>query len=145
MRGLPDFTYHKDEEKRRRAEVDGCILTGDGGLVDEDGYLYLCDRSSNMVISGGVNVYPAEIEAVLCRMPGVADCAVFGTPGREFGEAIHAVVQPILGHALDSASFRDYLRPRLAGYKLPRNVEFLAELPREDSDKIFKRRLRDPW
>jgi long-chain acyl-CoA synthetase len=145
VRGVPDFTYHNDDDKRQRAAVDGCILTGDVGYVDDDGYLYLCDRASDMVISGGVNIYPAEIEAALCRMPGVADCAVFGIPDHEFGEAVHAVVQPKAGHALDASSVRDHLRPLLAGYKLPRSVEFVTELPREDSGKIFKRRLRDPW
>jgi long-chain acyl-CoA synthetase len=146
VRGLPDFAYRNDDDKRKRAEVDGCILTGDIGFVDEAGFLYLCDRSNDMVISGGVNIYPAEIEAVLSRMPGVADCAVFGIPDGEFGEAVHAVVQPIRGgHTLDAASVCDYLRGLLAGYKLPRSVEFLPELPREDSGKIFKRRLRDPW
>jgi long-chain acyl-CoA synthetase len=145
VRGLPDFTYQNDDDKRRRSEVDGCILTGDIGFVDEAGYLYLCDRANDMVISGGVNIYPAEIEAVLSGMPGVADCAVFGIPDQEFGEAVHAVVQPQPGRAIDAASVREYLRPLLAGYKLPRTVECLAELPREDSGKIFKRRLREAW
>lgn len=145
VRGLPDFTYQNDDDKRRRSDVDGCILTGDIGFVDEAGYLYLCDRANDMVISGGVNIYPAEIEAVLCRMPGVADCAVFGIPDQEFGESVHAVVQPQPDRVIDAASVRDYLRPLLAGYKLPRTVEFLAELPREDSGKIFKRRLREAW
>jgi long-chain acyl-CoA synthetase len=145
VRGLPDFTYQNDDDKRRRSEVDGCILTGDIGFVDQAGYLYLCDRANDMVISGGVNIYPAEIEAVLSGMPGVADCAVFGIPDQELGEAVHAVVQPQAGRAIDAASVREYLRPLLAGYKLPRTVECLAELPREDSGKIFKRRLREAW
>jgi long-chain acyl-CoA synthetase len=145
VHGVPDFTYHNDDAKRRAAEVDRCILTGDIGFVDKEGYLYLCDRANDMVISGGVNIYPAEIEAALCRMPGVVDCAVFGIPDSEFGEAVHAVVQPVPGHEIDVESVREHLRPMLAGYKLPRSVELRSELPREDSGKIFKRKLRDPW
>jgi len=88
-----DFTYHGDDEKRRKAERDGLIGVGDIGYVDADGFLYLCDRRNHMVISGGVNIYPAEIEAVLIAMPGVADCAVFGIPDAEFGEGLAAAVQ----------------------------------------------------
>jgi len=145
VRGMPDFTYHNDDEKRARVEAGSLVLTGDIGYLDEDGFLYLCDRASDMVISGGVNIYPAEIEVALGRLPGVADCAVFGIPDAEFGEAVHAVVQPVAGTRLDEAAVRLHLRPLLAGYKLPRSIEFRTELPREDSGKLFKRRLRDPW
>ena len=98
-----------------------------------------------MIISGGVNIYPAEIEAELHRAPGVADCAVFGVPDDEYGEAVHAVVQPMPGAAITEAEVRAFLRERMAGYKVPRQVEFQAELPREDSGKIFKRKLREPF
>jgi long-chain acyl-CoA synthetase len=113
--------------------------------VDADGYLFVCDRASDMVISGGVNIYPAEIEASLAAMPGVHDCAVFGIPDAEFGEALAAAIQPEPAATLDADSVRAWLAARIADYKVPRVVEFHAALPREESGKIFKRRLRDPY
>ena len=98
-----------------------------------------------MVISGGVNIYPAEIEAALHAVPGVHDCAVFGIPDAEFGEALMAVVEPQPGVTLDLASIRSQLKVSLADYKVPKHIEIQANLPREDSGKIFKRRLRDPY
>ena len=98
-----------------------------------------------MVISGGVNIYPAEIEAVAVRLPGVKDCAVFGIPDAEFGEQLMAYVEPMEGVTLDPADFRARLAERLADYKVPRGIEIHAQLPREDSGKIFKRRLREPY
>jgi long-chain acyl-CoA synthetase len=97
-----------------------------------------------MVISGGVNIYPAEIEAALHSMPGVHDCAVFGVPSEEFGEALAAAIQPEPGAALDPEGVKAWLRAHIADYKVPRLVEFHAALPREDSGKIFKRKLRAP-
>jgi long-chain acyl-CoA synthetase len=140
-----DFTYHGDDEKRRSAEKAGLIAPGDIGYFDEDGFLYLCDRVKDMIISGGVNIYPAEIEAELHKMPGVADCAVFGIPDEEYGEAVCAVVQAQVGARLTEGEVRAYLRAQIAGYKVPKRVEFQAELPREDSGKIFKRKLREPF
>jgi long-chain acyl-CoA synthetase len=145
IRGLMDFTYHGDEAKRRAAEKRGLIAPGDVGYFDEDGFLYLCDRAKDMIISGGVNIYPAEIESELHRMPGVADCAVFGIPDEEYGEAVCAVVQPEPGASLGEAGVRAFLRERMAGFKVPKKVEFHADLPREDSGKIFKRKLREPF
>jgi len=98
-----------------------------------------------MVISGGVNIYPAEIEAVLHAVPGVHDCAVFGIPDEEFGEALMAVVEPLPGVKLDLADIRARLKASLADYKVPKHIEIATALPREDSGKIFKRRLRDPY
>lgn len=144
-RGITDFTYHGDDQKRRDAEKAGLIAPGDIGYFDKDGFLYLCDRAKDMIISGGVNIYPAEIEAELLKMPGVADCAVFGIPDEEFGEAICAVVQPGDGVELTEAGVKAYLREQMAGYKIPRRVDFSADLPREDSGKIFKRKLREPF
>ena len=115
------------------------------GYVDADGFLFLCDRKRDMIISGGVNIYPAEIESVLIQMPGVRDCAVFGIPDEEFGEQICAHVEAAPDAALDAASVRSYLGEHLARYKVPRVVEFSAALPREDSGKIFKRKLRAPY
>jgi long-chain acyl-CoA synthetase len=140
-----DFTYHNHPEKRREIERDGFITSGDVGYFDEDGYLFLCDRKRDMVISGGVNIYPAEIEAVLLTMPCVADCAVFGVPDDEYGETLMAVIEPASGASVDLAQIRAYLSQKLAGYKVPKAIEVRASLPREDSGKIFKRRLRDPY
>lgn len=140
-----DFTYHEDAAKRAEADRAGLIAPGDIGYLDEDGFLYISDRKKDMVISGGVNIYPAEIEAVLIDMPGVHDCAVFGIPNEEFGEALCAVVEPEPDADLDASAVRAYLRERVAGYKVPRVVEFQSALPREDSGKIFKRKLREPY
>ena len=142
---IADFTYHKDHAKRVSSTKVGLVATGDIGYFDADGYLYLCDRSKDMIISGGVNIYPAEIEASLHRMPGVADCAVFGIPDDEYGEAIHAVVQPQPGVTLTHEQVRTYLREHVSGFKVPKSVDFSNELPREDSGKIFKRKLREPF
>jgi long-chain acyl-CoA synthetase len=142
---LPDFTYINNPAARRQIDRGGLAAVGDMGYLDAEGYLFVCDRRSDMVISGGVNIYPAEIEAMLMTMPGIADCAVFGIPDAEYGEALAAHVQPQPGTALDGGAVRDFLRQRLATYKVPQVVEFSAALPREDSGKIFKRRLREPY
>ena len=145
MPTLPDFTYHGDDEKRRRSEKNGLIALGDIGYLDDDGFLYLCDRAKDMVISGGVNIYPAEIEAELHKMPGVEDCAVFGIPDDEFGESLCAVVQRRTGSDIGENDVRAFLKERVAGFKVPKTVEFRSDLPREDSGKIFKRKLREPY
>jgi long-chain acyl-CoA synthetase len=141
----PDFTYHGDDEKRRSVERDGLVSVGDIGYLDEDGYLYLNDRRNDMVISGGVNIYPAEIEACLLELPGVRDCAVFGIPDDEFGEALAVHLEPERGAQLTAEAVGAHLREHLAGYKVPKVIEFNTALPREDSGKIFKRRLREPY
>jgi len=143
--GYPDFTYHNLPQQRAEVARDGLITCGDVGYVDKDGYLFLCDRKRDMVISGGVNIYPAEIEAVLHALPGVHDCAVFGVPHAEFGEALMAVVEPVPGAVLEPAVLRHELAKHLASYKVPSRIEIRSGLPREDSGKIFKRRLRDPF
>jgi long-chain acyl-CoA synthetase len=141
----PDFTYHNKPEKRAEIERDGFVTSGDVGYIDKDGYVFICDRKRDMVISGGVNIYPAEIEAALHAVPGVRDCAVFGIPDDEFGEALMAVVEPEAGVTLDVTGIRAQLKALLADYKVPKHVEILKNLPREDSGKIFKRHLRDPY
>src|ERR1700730_7924919 len=143
--GNPDFTYHNKPEKRAEIERDGFITSGDVGYIDEDGYVFICDRKRDMVISGGVNIYPAEIEAALHAVAGVHDCAVFGIPDQEFGEALMAVVEPQAGITLDTADIRAQLKTSLADYKVPKHVEIQSNLPREESGKIFKRRLRCPY
>ena len=117
--GLPDFTYHNKPDERAEIDRDGFITSGDVGYLDADGYLFLCDRKRDMVISGGVNIYPAEIEAVLLALAGVKDCAVFGIPDAEFGEALMAVVEPQPGVTLDVATMRAQLRPRSPTTRCP--------------------------
>ncbi len=141
----PDFVYQNDPEKRAAMEHDGLWTAGDIGYLDDDGFLYLSDRKNDMVISGGVNIYPKEIETELYELPGVFDCAVFGIPDDEFGEALAAVIQRTKGAALDAAQVRAFLSERIARYKLPKIIEFRDELPREDSGKLFKRKLRDEF
>ena len=145
MQELPDFTYHNKPDQRQAIDREGFITSGDVGFMDADGYVFLCDRKRDMVISGGVNIYPAEIEAVLHDMPGLKDCAVFGVPDAEFGEALMAVIEPQAGVELKAADVSAYLTQHLAGYKVPRKIEIRHDLPREDSGKIFKRRLREPF
>lgn len=144
-RAIADFTYSGDPEKRSEVDRRGLVTSGDVGYLDADGFLFLCDRRKDMVISGGVNIYPAEIESALVGMEGVADCAVFGIPDEVFGEALMAIVQLQPDAKVDADQIRAYLRERLAGYKVPKLIEFATELPREDTGKIFKRKLRDPY
>jgi long-chain acyl-CoA synthetase len=138
-----DFTYQNAPEQRAAIERDGFITCGDLGYLDEDGYLFVSDRKRDMIISGGVNIYPAEIEAAIHALPGVRDCAVFGVPDPEYGESVVAVVEPLEGATLDPAAMREALAREIAAYKVPRTIEIRHDLPREDSGKIFKRKLRD--
>jgi long-chain acyl-CoA synthetase len=140
-----EFTYVNNAAARRAIERDGLITVGDVGYFDADGYLYICDRKADMVISGGVNIYPAEIEAALVTLPGIVDCAVFGIPDAEFGEALATHVQLQPGAAVTVEAIRAHLRERLADYKVPRVIKFADALPREESGKIFKRKLREPY
>ena len=139
-----DFTYLNNSEKRLSVERDGLISVGDVGYL-KNGRLYLCDRLSDMVISGGTNIYPAEIEMILMQCPGVQDCAVFGIPDEDFGESLAAAVELMPGMEVTTKDIQDYLKSRLANYKVPKFINFHVSMPREDSGKIFKRRLREPF
>jgi long-chain acyl-CoA synthetase len=145
LEGFPDFTYHNNPKKRADCERDGLISVGDVGYVDTDGFLFLCDRKNDMVIMGGSNVYPQEIEAVLLSMPGVQDCAVFGIPDDDLGEKLAAYVQPIGSASIGGDDVKAFLRTRVANYKVPSHVKLVDTLPREDSGKIIKRKLREPY
>jgi long-chain acyl-CoA synthetase len=145
LSSFSDFTYDKEDERRRDIEVQGLLTCGDVGYLDEAGYLYLCDRKTDMVIVGGSNVYPAEIEAVLLDMPEVQDGAVFGIPDEALGEVVAAAVQLVPGAAADADAVKSFLARRLPSFKVPRVVKFHDELPREDTGKVFKRRLREPY
>ena len=144
-----DFEYHNDPDKTAAAHLEpGVFTTGDVGHLDADGYLWLSDRKIDMIISGGVNIYPAEIEAVLAEHPAVGDVAVIGVPDEEFGEQVKAVVQLSAGVADRERVGEELLRAcreRLAGYKCPRSVDFVDELPRTGTGKILKRELRGPY
>jgi acyl-CoA synthetase (AMP-forming)/AMP-acid ligase II len=118
---------------------------GDVAYVDDEGYVYICDRKKDMIISGGVNIYPAEIEAVLHSHPQVLDVAVFGIPDDEWGERVHAIVQAKPGETIDIDELRAFAEPLLASYKRPRAYELRDELPRTDSGKLLKRVLRDEY
>ncbi|MBI1180679.1 MAG: AMP-binding protein [Alphaproteobacteria bacterium] len=142
---VSDFTYHGDADKRAACDRDGLITAGDIGFMDDDGFLYLSDRKKDMIISGGVNIYPAQVEAALAGCPGVRDCAVFGIPDDEFGESVCAVIQPEAGAEITAQAVQSYLKGRIAGYTIPRRIEFRDDLPREATGKIFKRRLRDEY
>ena len=145
------FSNHKDPEKTRSAqhpEHPTWTALGDVGYVDQEGYLDLTDRATFMIISGGVNIYPQEIENELVMHPKVADVAVIGVPHEEFGEEVKAIVQPAEGVAGDDAFAEEritYARERLAPYKCPRSVDFLAELPRLPTGKLYKRLLKDRY
>ncbi len=140
-----DFTYHHLPDARRAIERDGLVTLGDVGYLDADGYLFVCDRGADMVLSGGVNIYPAEIEHALLRLPGVLDCAVIGVPDAEYGERLHAFVQPEPGAALVPEQLGRELRRVLAGFKVPRTFTVTDALPRDDNGKIAKRRLREQY
>ncbi len=145
----PQFTYHNDPEKTQRAFNErGWSTLGDVGYVDDEGYLYLTDRKSYMIISGGVNIYPQETEDVLITHPAVADVAVFGVPNEEMGEEVKAVVQPHdmaqAGKALEGELIT-YCRERLSAIKCPKSIDFAAELPRTPTGKLVKRHLREKY
>jgi long-chain acyl-CoA synthetase len=145
-----DFAYHNDPDKTAAAHrSDGMGTLGDIGYLDDDGYLFMSDRRIDMVISGGVNIYPAEIEAVLVGHPAVADAAVYGIPHDEFGEQVMASVELVPGHDVADADavvadLADHCGQHLAGYKVPRIIEVVDALPRQPTGKLYKRLLRDP-
>jgi long-chain acyl-CoA synthetase len=147
--GGPAFEYYKDPEKTASiANEQGWRTLGDMGHVDDEGYLYLTDRSTFMVVSGGVNIYPQEAESILVMHPKVADVAVFGVPNAEFGEEVKAVVQPADGVTSGpelAAELLAYCRAKLAAYKCPRSVDFDPALPRDPNGKLYKRRIRDQY
>jgi long-chain acyl-CoA synthetase len=142
------FEYYKDPEKTANTYRGTYFTLGDVGYLDEEGYLYLTDRSANLIISGGVNIYPAEVDAVLLQHPAVGDVATIGIPNPEWGEEVKAVVELQDGYEPSealSAELVEFCRERLAHFKCPRTVDFIEELPRQDNGKIYKRLLRDHY
>ena len=140
-----DFEYTNAEGNLSGQRQGKFTSVGDMGHVDEDGYIYISDRKKDMIISGGANIFPAEIEAQLILMPEISDCAVFGAPDAEFGEQIVAAVTCRPGKQVDAMSVRTFLEPRLAKFKIPRKVDVHDELPRQESGKIYKAKLREPY
>ncbi len=138
-------TYHKAQQKYEQARRGDWLSVGDVAYRDAEGYYYICDRKNDMIISGGMNVYPAEIESALEQHAAVADVAVFGIPDEEWGERVHAVVVCHPGQQLTAEGLSDWAREHLAGYKIPRSIDFADEIPRTASGKILKRVLREPF
>ncbi|MBE1527988.1 long-chain acyl-CoA synthetase [Sphingopyxis sp. OAS728] len=141
----PRFSYRHLAEKQSEVELGELVSIGDVGYLDEDGFLFLCDRKRDMVISAGVNIYPAEIEAALIMMPEIADCIVFGIPDPTYGERLCAHVEPKPGRTVEADSVVAWLEGRLARYQVPRKIVIDDGLPREESGKIMKRRVRDRY
>jgi long-chain acyl-CoA synthetase len=142
------FEYKGDPEKTNANRRDGFFTVGDVGELDDDGYLFLRDRKIDMIISGGVNIYPAEIEGTFLTCPLVGDVAIFGIPNEDWGEEIKAVIEPAEGQeagAALEAQLREFAEANLASYKRPKSYDFTSEMPRDPSGKLYKRKLRDPY
>jgi long-chain acyl-CoA synthetase len=142
------FDYYKDAEKTAAAYRGKRFTLGDQGYLDDEGYLFLTGRSSETIISGGVNIYPAEIDAVLLMHPDVADAAAIGVPNEEFGEEVKAVVVPKPGRAPSpelALALIAFCREHLAHFKCPRSIDFAHDLPRSDAGKVYRRLVREPY
>ena len=137
--------YYRTEERLSELTDAQWKSVGDVAYLDDEGYLFICDRKKDMIISGGVNIYPAEIEAVLHHHPQIMDVAVFGIPDDEWGESVYAILQPRPGQTLDLDEVRAFVAERLASFKRPREYEIRDELPRTEAGKLLKRVLRDKF
>lgn len=146
--GTAEFEYHKDPDKTAENRYEKYFTVGDLGYLDGDGFLFLADRKIDMIIWGGTNIYPAEIEGILVSHPKIIDAAVFGIPDEEWGEVVKAVLEPVedveVTPELEEEIFA-FARERLARYKVPASIDFVAELPRDPNGKLLKRKLRDPY
>ncbi len=145
---MGEFEYFKDKEKTKKATRGKMLTVGDVGYLDDDGWLFICDRKNDMIISGGVNIYPAEIEATLVQHPKIGDVAVFGIPDDDWGESVKAVVEPIAGIVPNdelAEEILEYAKENMAKYKIPRSIDFIEELPRLTTGKLYKRLLRDEY
>jgi long-chain acyl-CoA synthetase len=143
-----DFEYHKDKEKTQKNRIGKFFTVGDIGYLDDDGFLFLCDRKADMIISGGANIYPAEIEGVLLTHPKVGDAAVFGIPHEDWGEEVKAVIEPAAGvdPSPDLAGeILTFCADKVARFKTPKSIDFIVEMPRDPNGKLYKRKLRDPY
>jgi len=148
MKLSQDFAYKGDDQKTQEGRIGNFFTVGDVGYLNDEGFLFLCDRKIDMIISGGVNIYPAEIEAILLTHPQIADAAVFGIPNKDWGEEVKAVVElksGIIGNATMEQQLKDFCTEKLSKYKCPRTIDFSAALPRDPNGKLYKRKLRDPY
>lgn len=143
--GIVMRRYWNREAATRETLAGGWLHTGDLGYRDRDGFYHVCDRLKDLIVSGGENVYPAEVEGAIMGCPGVADVAVIGVPDAKWGEAVKALVVPVAGEQPDPAAIIAWVRNRIAAYKAPKSVEFIAALPRNPSGKILRRELRAPY
>jgi acyl-CoA synthetase (AMP-forming)/AMP-acid ligase II len=137
--------YYKDDKATRKSFKDGWFYSGDMARLDEDGFIYLVDRKFDMIISGGENIYPAEIEGVLYKHPKILEAAVIGVPDDEWGESVKAVIVLKEGETATAEEIISYCRPYLAGYKVPRSVDFTTDLPKTDTGKILKKIIKAPY
>jgi acyl-CoA synthetase (AMP-forming)/AMP-acid ligase II len=137
--------YYKNPEESAKAFKDGQFHTGDIGFKDDQGWIYISDRKKDMIISGGFNIYPSEIERVLLTHPAVQDCAVIGVPDSEWGEAVKAVIELKPGAEAAIAEFEAICRAALAGYKIPKTFEIWPEIPRSPVGKVLKRAVRERY
>jgi len=146
--GQADFEYKDAKKKTRENRIDNFFTVGDIGELNEDGYLFLRDRKADMIISGGANIYPAEIEAVLLSHPKVGDAAAFGIPNEDWGEEVKVVIEPAENAEASDAlrdDIFDFCKDRLAKYKTPKTIDFIEVMPRDPNGKLYKRKLRDPY
>jgi len=141
--GLLVEAYHGNPEATRESRFRDYFTVGDLARRDEDGYLFLAGRKVDMVVSGGVNLYPAEIEAALCEHPWVQEAAAIGVPDAHWGEALRAFVVLREGGSVSADALKEFLRQRLAGFKIPRQYRFLPALPKNPTGKVLKRELRE--
>ena len=148
--GGNQFEYYKDEDKTAKSRLadSGFWTVGDIGYFNDEGFLFLNDRANDMIIAGGVNIYPAEIEGTLQQHPAVGDVAVFGIPNPDFGEEIKAVIELRPGFEPNDAttkSIMSYCADKLARQKHPRSIDYTTEMPRDPNGKLYKRKLREPY
>ena len=137
--------WKRDESNIEAFDAEGFFRSGDAGYFDDEGYLYIHDRMKEMIVSGGENIYPAEVENAIAGHPAVQDVAVIGVPDDRWGEAVKAIIACKAGKSADAAEIIAYARERIAGYKLPKSVDFVAAIPRNASGKILRRDLRQPY
>jgi len=134
--------YWRNEAATVEATQNGWLHTGDVGYMDDEGYVFLVERSKDLIISGGENIYPREVEEVLIRHPAVREVAVIGVPDAEWGEAVKAVVALVTGQAVSAAELIEFCKHRVASYKKPKSVDFVDEIPKNNYGKILKKDLR---
>jgi acyl-CoA synthetase (AMP-forming)/AMP-acid ligase II len=137
--------YWKNDAATAKAIIDGWFYTGDAGYLDEDGFLYIYDRIKDMIVSGGENVYPAEVENALFNHPDIADVAVIGVPDEKWGEAVKALVVLNPESTTKEDDIIAFSKDKIAGYKIPKSVDFVKALPRNPTGKLLKRELRAPY